>query len=427
MFSVFKKFWPFKRVAFDSAARDPARYEEEKKIARADDAARRLTLARDTETHQEILYYLASHDPDPQVRLAVAQNKAMPVQASPVLAGDRNEDVRLALAERLLVLLPDLSRDKHSQLYAFAAQALGTLALDEVLKIRKALSSTLKDYAHAPPKVVGQLARDVEREVSEPILRFCAALSDQDLLEILKKHPAPWAVQAIAARERVSDPVSRAVIHTEDPPAGKILLENEGAVITRGLLETIVERARHYPEWQKPAAIHKNLSPAMATQLAEFADDAVRDVLMRRDDFDKESVEGIAAIFRRRLSYADKMYQEEKKEDPLRRVMALEKEGRLTEEALSDAVALQDRAFIYAALARLAKTDIAMVEKIFAMQAPKPIIALGWRAGLSMRFVLQLQKELGRVPPRSLIYPRGGTDYPLSEDEIRWQLEFLGF
>ncbi len=41
----------------------------------------------------------------------------------------------------------------------------------ELLKIRKALASTLKDHAYTPPKVAGQLARDVEREVSESTVR----------------------------------------------------------------------------------------------------------------------------------------------------------------------------------------------------------------------------------------------------------------
>ena len=172
----------------------------EKDIARSGSPKKRLTLARDSQTSKEILYYLAENDPDPKVRRAVAENAAMPVQVSPVLATDRDQDVRLALAGRLVDLLPGMSQDKQSQLYAYVVQALGTLALDEVLKIRVALSSTLKDHAHTPPKIAGQLARDVEREVSEPILRFCAALSDDDLIGILKSHPASWVVQAIAGR-----------------------------------------------------------------------------------------------------------------------------------------------------------------------------------------------------------------------------------
>jgi hypothetical protein len=43
-----------------------------------------------------------------------------------------------------------------------------------------------------------------------------------------------------------------------------------------------------------------------------------------------------------------------------------------------------------------------------------------------MRFALRLQKELGHIQPKDLIYPRDGTDYPLTRDEMLWQLEFLG-
>ena len=45
---------------------------------------------------------------------------------------------------------------------------------------------------------------------------------------------------------------------------------------------------------------------------------------------------------------------------------------------------------------------------------------------LSMRLALKLQQTLGRVPHTALIYPRGGTDYPLTEEQMRWQLDAIG-
>lgn len=404
--------------------RDPQRYEEEKKIAQSDDVGARLNLAGDSRTHQEILYYLATHDPHPGVRRAVASNVATPVQAGKALAADKNEDVRLAIAARLVTLLPELSRDKHSQLYAYCVQALGTLALDEVLKIRKALSTALQDHAHAPPKVAGQLARDVEREVSEPILRFCAALADEDLLDILRDHPASWAVQAIAGRKSVSAWVSRAVIKTEDRPAGAILLSNIGADVTQDLLVEIVEHARNFPEWQKPMALHRNLPVSVAQQLASFADASVRDILLKREDFDEKTIEDISEVFRRRLDFADEEARTD--ETPAQRVKRLVKKRMLTEAYISDALAMRDREFVYHAMAHLAKTDAAHIERIFAMKTPKPIIALCWKAGISMRLALRMQQELGQVPVKDLMYARGGTDYPLTNDEMVWQLEFLG-
>ena len=140
--------------------------------------------------------------------------------------------------------------------------------------------------------------------------------------------------------------------------------------------------------------------------------------------FDEASIEGIAVIFKRRLAFAGQ--QEREKEDPQKKIARLEKEGDLTEEMVSDALAMGERDFVYLAIARMAGTSPAMVKKIFSMKTGKPIVALCWRAGLTMRFALQLQKELGQVQARDLLYPRGGTDYPLTKDELIWQLEFLG-
>ena len=129
---------------------DPARYGDERSLAASLNVQDRLKLAKNPQTHLEILYYLAG-DADDAVRLAVAKNESTPIQAAPVIAKDKSVEVRLALAHRLMALLPELSEEQHSQLYAFAAQALGVLALDEVLKIRLALSSVLKDMDCAPP------------------------------------------------------------------------------------------------------------------------------------------------------------------------------------------------------------------------------------------------------------------------------------
>lgn len=405
--------------------RDPERYKAERDIAVGGDTRARMALAESPQTHQEILYYLATHDDNVRIRQAVARNATTPMQATQILSLDRDDDVRMALAERLIKLLPDLDPGRQSQMYAFVAQALGTLALDQVLAIRRALSSALKDCANTPPKVAGQLARDIEREVAEPILRFCATLADEDLLDILKQHPADWAVQAVASRDKVSARVARAVIATADRLAGLILLRNTGAVISPDLMEEIIEKSKHYPEWQQPIAVHKALPPDMARTLAEFADVAVQDLLARRTDLDESAAKEIASLVRRRMEFEGET-QGAGKETPAARAARLDKQGKLNEETLTDALGMRDRAFAVAALAQMAGVDIAAVEKILNLKAAKPIIALARRAKLSMRMALRLQQEMGQVPPKELIYPRGGTDYPFTDAELAESLDFVG-
>ena len=408
----------------ETVARDPVRYEQEKAIAMSSNVRKRLALAKNPDTHQEILFYLAKEDPDPAVRLAVARNMATPIQASPLIAGDQSDDVRLALARRLVMLLPELTKESHSQLYALAVQAFGALALDEVLKIRTALSSALKDHAMAPPVVAGQLAKDVEREVSEPILRYCVVLSDDVLLEILKAHPESWKIQAIAGRPKVSGAVSQAVIDTDDVVAGKILLKNENAELGEALLREIVQKSRAYTEWQGHVALRKSLPASVAKDLAEFADASVRDLLLQRPDFDQETIDEVAGVMKRRLEFAGAMLPGESASE---RVARMEKKKQLTEENVADALGMRDKDFVIEAIASMAKASPQTVESVFKMRKARPVVALTWKAGLSMRMALRLQQEIALVPTKELLYPRDGTDYPLTDEELRWQLEFLGF
>lgn len=408
--------------------RDPARYGRERQIAATGNITQRMRLALSPQTHQEILYYMSENDSDPGVRRAVARNLSSPIQASMAMAGDHDQDVRLALAERLVRLLPQLSGEDHAQLYAIAVQALGTLVQDEVLNIRIALSSTLKDHAFAPPSIVSKLARDVERQVAEPVLRFCSALPDNILLEILSNAPQSWVVEAIANRKQVSEPVAVAVIDTGAPAGGKALIENPGAMVSDDLLRDIVQRARYLPEWQAPLALRKGLPADVADFLAEFAHDAVRDILIRRNECDSRTTDTVTKIFQRRLRRAviTRIIRETGHETPYDRAVRLARAGELNECMIADALALQEEAFVIAAIACLARTSLPAVKRVFAMQAPKPIVALSWKSGLSMRMALQLQRDMGRIPFQELIYPRNGTDYPLSEEELLWQLDFLG-
>ncbi len=397
-------------------------YEKQKNLLVGGTPAQRQEIADNADTHPEALYFLA-RDADPGVRRAVALNKATPVQASALLANDRSVDVRMALAARLVELLPGLSADKHSQLYSYAVQALGVLAQDEVLKIRKALATALKDHAKAPPKVVGQLAKDVEREVSEPILRFCVALADGDLLEILADHPAPWAISAIAGRPAVSARVSDAVVESNDVTASGVLIRNAGAMFTDELLHKIIDRARDCPDWHEDIAMRKELSLDLARKLSGFVSEAVLGVLEKRKDFDSVTRKEIADIVKRRIEFRRPGGMLESSEHKIERYVA---SGKLTPGVILDALAWQDHKFVLLALAHLSKMHPIVVEKMLHAGSAKPIVALCWKAGLPMRVAMELQHSYARLQPKDFMNAKGGTEYPMSPEEIKWQLEFYG-
>ncbi len=356
-----------------------------------------------------------------QVALRV---EGTPMEQAPILAADPNVDVRLALVSRIVTLLPNLSPDEHSQIYAYAVKALQMLAQDEVTLVRRALSSTLKDYAKAPPSVVARLARDVEREISEPILRFCIALDDDEMLQILGAHPDPWVISAIAGRSSVSAQITKAVFETNDVPGTSVLISNPGAEFLPATLEAIVEAARHQPDWHRPLALRKDLTVDLARQLTGFVSDAILQVLKDRSDYDSATRSAIVSLVTRRMEYASPAVG--KGMAPEEKLHRYVESGTLTPDVIADALAWQEKEFVILALAYLANTMPDVVRRILATHSAKPIVALSWRAHLPPRLSLDLQRLGGGVQPRDLLYPKGGTEYPLTAAEIAWQLEFFG-
>lgn len=373
---------------------DPTSFDEEKRIAIAGNEEARKKLVNNKKTNYEILCYMA--------------------------AKDKSDAVRVLLAERLSRLLPDLSHDKQSNLYKYVVEALGVLALDEVIKVRLALSAVLKDDLDAPPKLAGQLARDVEREVSEPILLYCMALPDEDLLDIIRSHAGTWVVRAIARRPAVSEVVSGAVIERKDSNANINLAENKNASIAMNDFKIMMDQARQNPRLQKSIAARKNLPPEIMAEMMKFVDQSVRNILLERSDFTIEDATHVANKVQRRVKFAS---SEKPVED---RVRAYLKNGQLNDELINDAISVRDVDFVVAALAALVGTTTTNISNIFEMKAAKAVVALCWKSGISMRTALKIQQNIAKIPHRELLYPKGGTDYPLNESELKWQLEFLG-
>ncbi|MDY0030133.1 MAG: DUF2336 domain-containing protein [Pseudobdellovibrionaceae bacterium] len=379
---------------FGPKSSTPSSFEEEKKIALNGSDEERKGLAQNPSSSREILCYMA--------------------------VKDKNEDIRLLLAERLSKLLPDLSVDKKGKLYKYVVEALSVLALDEVIKIRVALASSLKDYADAPPDVIKKLARDIERQVSEPILRYCIALPDEELLDILTSAPQDWVVEAIANRPGVSQPVSGAVLQTGNIHAGQSLMQNAGADISLDDLKLIVEKARDYPEWQKPIAMRKNLPDEIVKELCGFVEESLKTLLIETTNLSDEAMIEVTSSVVRRVEFSDR-----KKEKVQDRVLRFLKEGRLDDETIQDALSVRDNEFVMCALAALIGTTTQNIRDAIQLRSAKAVLAISWQAGLSMRTALRLEQELARIPYTEIIYPRGGTDYPLSREDMEWQLNFM--
>ncbi|MEI7609930.1 MAG: DUF2336 domain-containing protein [Rhodospirillaceae bacterium] len=402
-----------------------------------------------------MLYYLAS-DLRPEVRREISSNPATPRQADLLLSEDRDVAVRSGLARKIARIAPDLSSERQHQIERLTLQVLERLARDQATEVRQILSEQLNSVASAPPSVINLLARDVEQSVSAPVLRNSPILSEDDLLEIVFGGPGGGALAAIAERDRVSPLVSDAIATSNDVNAITVLLKNPSAQIREETLDRIIDRAPEHEVWHEPLVCRPKLPPRAAARLACFVADSLLQALKARTDLGPTASRQIAETVKARLGYlsakvgndifsaeiaAGKAAEPGKpvakgkegakgagkvEESPTDRAKRLKQDGKLDESVVAAALTNGERDFVIAMLAELAETNITNVERVLAGHSARGTTALVWRAGLSMKLARQVQLRLAQIPPKQVVNPLNGIDYPLSEEDMRWQLEFFG-
>ncbi|HAU29047.1 MAG TPA: hypothetical protein DCW68_02935 [Rhodospirillaceae bacterium] len=400
-------------------------YETSKKMATSSNVQARETLAARPDVCPEFLYLLAT-DSREEVRQRIAQNSKTPRQADVLLSHDHATEVRATLAGKISHLVPDLSPDNLNEIDHLTMQVLDTLARDEAVRVRRVLSEELAHLDFAPADIINRLARDVEIEVAQPILETSRVLRDEDLLDIIQSGPIGGALESIARRQRLDEDISDCIAKSQNESAISCLLANQSAQIREETLDLLLSEAPHHQPWHDPFARRPGLSVHAITRLAHFVAQSLFEVLSAHPEIRKEEAEEIAEIVQLRMERSGAPLTDDDPELPSRRARLLARQGRLDSDMIEDAIANGERIFIFAALSIMARVPEALIEKIISSQSPQGMTALAWRAGLSPHAATQIQIHVGRIPPAKALPLASGGRWPLSESDMRWQLEFFG-
>lgn len=364
-------------------------------IARDGSPAERMALALRPDIAPELLYFLAE-DPELQVRRAVAENPATPRQADLVLCHDPDPGVRCLLARKIVG--SGLGDDQRSQLWRMGFTILETLMRDSSIRVRRALADVVKNMFSVPHEVAHGLARDADKRVAAPVLRHSPVLTDEDLVDIVKSGAPDWAHQAIASRENVSERVSGALVDAGATPTVTRLLKNKSAEIGEPALENIVDRAPDIEAWHEPLVERPSLPLAKAPQSGNAG----------------------------KVGWSPREQKSDGgTETPIDRARRLHAAGKMTDAVMDLALNANEREFLMAGLALRAGVPLWGVERIIDGQSARCVTALCWKAGIPMRFAIELQRRLARIPPSKVIHARDGVDYPFSENEMQGRLDLL--
>ncbi|NKB19098.1 MAG: DUF2336 domain-containing protein [Alphaproteobacteria bacterium] len=410
-------------------------YEQAKELAANESASERQALAARKDVEPEILYFLAE-DGDVNVRRAIAANEAAPAHVAPILANDDDEEVRCNLAQRIGKLAPQLNAAAQERIGNIVNDVLEVLAQDQLPRVRQLLAEELKGSDTVPVSVVERLARDDEATVAAPVLEYSPLLDDEILLEIIQGAPESDALTAISNRNNLAESVSEAVVETDDEQAVAALLSNQSAQIREETLDALVNRAPTKSSWHKPLVRRPALSQTSLRRLSEFVASGLLRDLERRRDIDSDTASTINNAMKKRLideppeatqsSDSDDTQDDEERELADEKAKRLFDAGELDEAAIVAALNRGERGFVTEALALMAEIPALVVSKSVAMNSAKGMTSVAWKAGLSMESAVELQLRLARVQPSKVLQQKPGREFPMSDDDMMWQINFFG-
>jgi len=398
----------------------PLTYEQARDILATKDAEARRALAQHPDARPEMLYYLASDD-SPEVRLSVVRNPNTPQPACKILANDNNDEVRCELARKISTLLPGLDETEQVKLREQAIEVLESLASDQLPRVRQIVAEELKSADNIPRHVVMQLAHDVELAVCAPILEYSPLLNADDLREIIATTRVQGALTAIARRTNLDADVSADIAATLDIPAVAALLANESAQIREETLDAIIDNAASIEQWHEPIVLRPNLSIRAMRRISTFVASSLIDRMVESRGLPDDIVRDLRERVVERIRSDEFAPVED--EDVQWQAKRIFDRGEITDTYVTSLLHKRRKGLVIELLSLRAGLPREIVRKIIEIGRPEAVTALAWKAGLNMRTAMFMQTDLASVPPARRLNAKGGVDFPLSEEDMEWQLD----
>ncbi|MGD0431160.1 MAG: DUF2336 domain-containing protein [Acetobacteraceae bacterium] len=376
------------------------------------DEEARVRLGALATTPPEVLKALVA-DASVTVRAAVALNPATPAYTNAALAADPDERVRALLARKLSAIAPSLSSGALNQLQQLTLDTLTGLAKDETVRVRAAIADAVKDLPDAPRAIILRLAHDDALMVCEPVVRFSPLLTSEDLVALVAATPSSGTQVAVARRLAIDTAVSDALVSAGKDDAVLALLMNGSAQIREATLDALVERSVENPAWHDPLVRRPALSERSVKTLARIVADHLLEVLAARSDLDPVLAADLSARVSERLRCETGV------------TAPTAPPAKPTEADLLAAARDGDARKAAVMLAIAADIPLPAVWRAAMLRSAKGLVSLTWKAGFSMRTGYAMQVLLARLAPGTALKPGPGNSFPLSVQEMCWQLDFL--
>lgn len=250
-------------------------------------------------------------------------------------------------------------------------------------RVRAALSKQLMHARDLSPDVALTLANDVSDAVALPILEFSEALSDADLIEIVRTQ-GDSRQAAIAGREAVSGAVANVLAEEGSEVAVAVLVGNEGAELGEAAMHTVIDRFGESEFVQEPLVRRGTLPIAVSERLVAMVSDKLQDYIVTHHDLSEDVASAMVLQSRERATLG-LVGRNADTHDIEALIDQLHRNGRLTPSIILRSICAGDINFFEAALARLSDLPLVNARALIHDEGMLGLKSIYDRSGLSRK------------------------------------------
>ncbi|NKB60025.1 MAG: DUF2336 domain-containing protein [Alphaproteobacteria bacterium] len=252
------------------------------------------------------------------------------------------------------------SRFEHGELSdaerQIAEDIFRVMVKDAEERVRTALVSHLKHAPELSADVALSLAQDASDAVALPMLEFSEALSDDDLIEIVRTQGSRRQT-AVAGRPTVSEAVADMLVDHGDEEVVATLVGNDGADVGEATMHKVVDKFGDSERVQTPLVMRATLPITVSERLVAKVSDKLIDRLVMHHELPNELADDIVLQIRERATLG-LLTADADEHDVGELVAALAQNGRLTPSILLRAICVGDLIFFETALAHMAAISV---------------------------------------------------------------------
>ncbi len=305
------------------------------------------------------------------------------------LLQDPNSENRATAAEKVAGTFSGDSLSDAER--AIAEDIFRAMVKDAAVRVREALSDSLKDNPMVPHDVATALAKDVE-SVAMPMIESSSVLTDEDLVEIVSTRSVD-VQKAVAGRATVSERVADALVDTEDEDVVAALVENAGARMNEGTFDRVLDQFGDSEKVNAPMARREDLPVGVSERLVTLVSEQLRDHIMTNHEISPTTAADLLLESREKATVS--LVEGGNQRTVQELVDQLAENGRLTPTLMLRALCMGDTTFFEVALAK--KADIPVLNAY-------KLVHDGGDLGLKRLF------EVTDMPPQFLAMARAALD-----------------